>query len=97
MPRQNERVTFLSEVVLEWSSGKREARINDLSAGGCYVETIATVPQGEPLQLELKDSKGETMTFSGVVAYGLAGFGIGVKFVNLTDEQKGFLDRIMGN
>lgn len=91
MPRKDERVNFFKEIVLECSSGKREARIGDLSPGGCYVDSIVAVTEGEPVALSIRTSDGGTLEFSGEVAYVLQGMGFGVRFGELTDDQTSFL------
>jgi len=95
MPRQNDRYTYLKEVELEFSSGKRSARISDISAGGCYIDTIAQIPVGELLKLHISSASGDTMEFNGKVAYVLDGFGFGVEFVDLTDAQREFLNLLL--
>ena len=95
MPRQNDRFSYLKEVELEFSSGRRAARISDISAGGCYIDTIAQVPVGESLRLHIASSSGETMEFHGKVAYILEGFGFGVEFVDMTDAQRDFLTKLL--
>lgn len=96
MPRQEERVQYLEEVELNFASGKRTARISDISMGGCYIDSIATVPVGEPVSIEISRCSGENKLFNGRVAYILDGFGFGVQFTDLTDDQSGFLRTITG-
>lgn len=96
MPRQQDRVPFLKEVDLEFSSGRRSARISDISVGGCYIDTIANVPVGESLSLHIVSAEGE-MTFTGKVAYVLEGFGFGVEFTDLTDSHREFLNKIVSS
>jgi len=95
MPRQSDRFSYLKEVELEFSSGKRTARISDISVGGCYIDTIAQVPVGEPMKLEIVSASGDSMQFSGKVAYHLDGFGFGVEFVNVTEAQREFLAMVI--
>ena len=95
MPRQNERYSYLKEVELHFASGKRSARISDISLGGCYIDTIAQVPVGESLTLQIASTSGEAMEFHGKVAYVLDGFGFGIEFVNLTDQQREFLSGLV--
>lgn len=97
MPRKEDRFTFLKEIELEFASGKRSARISDISLGGCYVDTIAQIPVGDSLSLQLSASNGESMSIDGKVAYLLTGMGFGVEFVNLTAEQRDFLTRIVNS
>jgi hypothetical protein len=96
MPRKEDRYTFLKEVELEFASGKRMARISDISKGGCYVDSIASVPVGEPLSLSIAGPGGIPMRLSGKVAYILDGFGFGVEFTDLTPEGRDFLLMLIG-
>ena len=95
MPRKEDRHSYLREVELEFASGKRTARISDISAGGCYIDTIAQSAVGEPISLQISSSFGESMQLKGKIAYILEGFGFGVEFVDLTPKQRGFLDRLL--
>ena len=97
MPRQDERYSYLKEVELEFASGKRSARISDISLGGCYIDTIAQVPVGDPLTLHIASTNGESMHFQGKVAYLLDGFGFGVEFVNVTEQQREFLSGVVSS
>ena len=51
--REHERKQLFAETTLEFSSGKYEARISDISLGGCYVDSIASVVEGEIITLSL--------------------------------------------
>lgn len=95
MPRKDERVSFLTEVDLEFASGKRAARISDISMGGCYLESIIQVQKGERFNLEIKLTSGECMQFTGEVAYAFEGMGFGVKFIDLNDHSRPFLLKII--
>lgn len=97
MPRKEERVSYFNEVVLEWASGRREARITDLSHGGCYVETIATLPEGADISFDLASADGHTVRINGVVAHVFPGFGFGIKFVDLSDAAEVFIFRVVKN
>ena len=94
--RDYERKEFFAETVLEFSSGKYQARISDISLGGCYVDSIAAVMAGEVISLTLAVGAGEPQRFTGVVAYLLTGFGFGVRFSDLTAEQIEILRKLIG-
>lgn len=97
MPRKEDRYTYLKEVELEFASGRRSTRISDISAGGCYIDTIAQIPVGESLRIHISDVNGGTMQFSGNVAYILEGVGFGVEFTNLTDAHREFLAKLLAS
>jgi PilZ domain len=94
--REDERKSFIAEVVLEFASGKRQVRVSDISAGGCYVESIISVQVGDEIKFELLDRNGDRLPFTGQIAYHFDGMGFGVKFTNLTNEQKKYLEGIIG-
>jgi uncharacterized protein (TIGR02266 family) len=97
MPREQERIPLNLDVELDSSSGKYEVRISDISLGGCYVDTIAPAAEGEPVKLKIKmPESGDTIVFTGTVAYSMERFGFGVRFTDLTDQQKAFLESVMG-
>jgi hypothetical protein len=97
MPRKLDRFTYLREVELQFASGRRTARISDISAGGCYIDTIVQVLVGDPVTIHITSTDGASMPFQGQVAYLLAGNGFGVEFLDVTDEQKKFLASLMAS
>ena len=93
--RDHERYEFLGEIVLEFASGRREARISDISLSGCYVDSIGYVTEGETIALVITIPSDESLRFTGEVAYLLPGFGFGVRFTDLNEERTNFLNRII--
>jgi hypothetical protein len=96
MAREQERVSFFVEVVLESASGKREARISDLSLGGCFIDSIALMTEGESVAFELLREGGQLVRFTGRVTYVLPGVGFGVRFTNISEDQQAFLEQVVG-
>jgi hypothetical protein len=97
MPREHERYPHLIEIVLESASGKREARIRDLSIGGCFIDSIAGVFVTEPISFVVKHDDGQIIEFSGEVTYIFPGIGFGVKFTVLSEDASEYLDRVISN
>ena len=95
MPRELERYQYFVEIVLESASGRRDARISDISAGGCYIDSIAVAKEGEDVLFEFKQIGDENLKFTGTVAYVLEGMGFGIKFKNLTDEHQKVINQIL--
>lgn len=83
--RRHERVSVNGAVKFhtEGSETMVWATLQDLSAGGCYLETIATAPKFARLSLaiNLEDLHLEAV---GVVEASHPAYGMGVKFVHLT-------------
>jgi hypothetical protein len=86
--RVEERVPLMLELRWESLSGKRAARISDMSRSGCYVETIAPVTVGELIRFEVQLPTGRWLPLIGDVVYQLPGMGFGLRFRNLTPAQR---------
>jgi CheY-like chemotaxis protein len=94
-PRQYERISILLEIVLESSSGKRDARISDLSMGGCFVDSIAHVSEGETVVFQIRLPAGLWVQLYGEVVYCSPGFGFGLQFTNLAGEERILLEQVI--
>jgi hypothetical protein len=96
MPRQYERIPVSLDVILELSWGKREARVSDISRGGCFVDTIIDLPEGEVISFNLKVPSGEWVRLSGKVVHCFPGIGCGISFtLPLSEEQRTHVFRII--
>lgn len=87
--RTTPRFTFIAEA--EVSGMKDRARVSELSARGCYIDSINPLPKDTPIRLRIRYGC-STCEFSGTVIYTHAGFGMGVVFGELTSEQRSTLD-----
>lgn len=76
--RSDERVSLNLSAKWDGVSGTHEGRIEDLSLGGCFVNTKGRVDVGEVVSVALKLPSGEWLQLRGEVAsYHLAvGFGL---------------------
>jgi hypothetical protein len=95
MPRQFERVSVSFEITLESSSGKRSARISDLSMAGCFIDTILDAAEGEQMNFDVKLPTGEPVQLSGKVTYAMPRIGFGIHFDELSEEKKQLLKQII--
>ena len=86
MPRKHERITFFTEVSLEFASGRREARISDLSEGGCFVECVAAARPGEHVRLTIMMLDGAEVPAAGEITYAFDGMGFGLRFTDLSED-----------
>lgn len=93
--RSSERKKVLLEA--RWSSMSRrhEARVDDVSLGGCFVNTYGHVEFNEPVGLEILLPSGEWLSLQGKVASYHAGVGFGMAFTSLTDEQTASLKELL--
>lgn len=69
-------------------SGNRLARITDLSEGGCFVDAICEAYIGERLTFRVQLPEGMWLELSGEVAHLHQTVGFGLRFVDLSDEQR---------
>jgi hypothetical protein len=95
MNRQHERRFHFVEIVLESASGRRDARMNELSYGGCFVESLLDHQVGEPVSFEIKNSE-PPIRFEGRIAYNLRGIGFGVAFDEVSKPASEYLLSILG-
>ncbi|HKV33468.1 MAG TPA: PilZ domain-containing protein [Pyrinomonadaceae bacterium] len=91
------------EVSLEavWDGhANRPARITDLSEGGCFVDTMCDSYIGEHLTFRVKLPDGGWLELTGEVAHHQAPVGFGLRFSDLTDEQReqlrAFIEHLKG-
>jgi hypothetical protein len=80
------------KVLLEakWTSLNRmhEARVGDVSLGGCFVDTYGHVEIEEPVNLQILLPSGGWLALQGIVAFYQPGVGFGMSFTSLTDDEK---------
>lgn len=63
--------------------------IYDLSVGGCFVNSIHQAPhRGQAFLIRIDLPTGETLVAKGETAFVRPGFGYGVKFCELTEENR---------
>lgn len=86
--RNEERVPLVLDMRWDSLSGKRAARISDMSLSGCYIESLGQVVVGELIRFEVQLPTGRWMPLVGEVVYHLPSMGFGVRFRTLTEAQK---------
>jgi hypothetical protein len=95
--RKHSRIPLSLTVVWESASGKYEARASDISLGGCFIDTIGLVAVGDTISFKLRISETETIELDGEVVSELPRFGFGVRYINLSDENRLRLKSIIGS
>jgi len=68
--------------------GNRPARITDVSEGGCFVDTSGEAAIGELLTFRVDLPDGKPLELTGEVAHHMRPVGFGLRFVEMTDEQR---------
>ncbi|MGI9065296.1 MAG: PilZ domain-containing protein [Pyrinomonadaceae bacterium] len=86
--RTDERLSTNLSARWDGGSGAQEARIEDLSLGGCFVNTTRRVDVGEIVVVEIKLPSDEWLQLRGEVVFYHEGIGFGVLFSFLTDDEE---------
>ena len=94
--RSDERISMNLPAKWDGLAGNYEARIEDLSFGGCFVNTAGRVDPGEVIGLEIKLPSGEWLQLRGEVASYQQGIGFGLLFTFLTSDEEEALRDLMG-
>jgi hypothetical protein len=85
--RKDERFNLSLPVKWDGMSGAHETRIEDISLGGCFVNSPARVDVGEVVSIELRLPSGEWLPLRGEVTACQPGIGFGLEFSFLTEEE----------
>src|SRR5215467_14994598 len=96
---QERRNSRRKRILLEakWGSMSRthEARVDDVSLGGCFVNTYGHVEPAEEIHLEILLPSGEWLPLQGRVASCQPGVGFGIAFSSLNDEERTALQELI--
>ena len=92
--RSSERKKVLLEARWESMSRRHEARVDDVSLGGCFVNTFGHVELDEPVSLQILLPSGEWLGLRGQVASYQPGVGFGMSFTLSSKEETGLKELI---
>jgi hypothetical protein len=95
VPRKHERITVSLEVIWEASSGKHDARMSDISMGGCYIDSIGPATIGEAIVFKVHLPTGHWIQLRGEVAHQFPNVGLGLRFTNLTEEEQILIEQVI--
>jgi hypothetical protein len=93
--RKSDRLPLVLEVSWEGSGSKSVARTTDISATGCFVDTLGQVGAGDILNLRFKPPDGNYISLEGKVVYQQPGVGFGVRFTRMADSDRRHLEAIL--
>jgi len=86
--RTDERLNINLSARWDGGSGTQEARIEDVSLGGCFVNTTGRVDVGDLTVVEIRLPSGEWLQLRGEVVSYQDGIGFGVVFPFLTEDEE---------
>ena len=93
--REDKRASVSIEAWWEGLSGRHEARVSDLSMGGCFIDTLSKAEVGELIAFAIKRPDGKWLQLRGQVASVDAQAGFSLAFTYLTEDEERALARII--
>jgi hypothetical protein len=95
--RSDPRVPLFLEVVWESASGKHAAHTSDLGLAGCFIDTVGQVLEGETIRFRIDLREAGWIEAKGIVTYSFPNIGYGVRFTELSAEDKGKIEKLIGS
>src|SRR5258705_189088 len=95
--RSNERKKILLEARWECMSRRHEARVDDVSLGGCFVNTFGHVELNEPVELQILLPSGDWLALRGTVASYQPTVGFGMSFTFLNSQEKASVQELIAS
>jgi len=86
--RREDRVRLPMEARYEGLSGKSDARVYDISSGGCYIESVSPAITGETLRLEILLPSERWLVLHGEVVHHEPGMGFGLRFGEQSNSER---------
>ena len=78
-------------------SSAHEARVDDLSVGGCFVDSFGRVEINEEVNLQIQLPSGAWLPLRGHVTSYQPGVGFGMSFTSLSDDETTALIRLIAS
>jgi len=85
--RSKPRLNVSLDAMWDSSTQAHSARVTDLSEGGCYLDSVGDVRQGEIVGFRIQLPEGDWLYLEGEVRHHTPKTGFGVQFVDLNEEQ----------
>jgi PilZ domain-containing protein len=95
--RSSKRKRLLLEAKWESMSNTHEARVDDVSVGGCFVNTLGRVELNEEVNLQIQLPSGAWLPLRGHVTSYQPGVGFGVAFTSLGEMETAALKELIAS
>jgi uncharacterized protein (TIGR02266 family) len=89
--RQGSRSFAITDVTFDHKGMRYQGRINDISQGGLYIDTINPLPEGSSVCFQFKlpgDESGDPVSGEGRVVWMVHMQGMGIRITRLSDEDQ---------
>jgi hypothetical protein len=91
--RLHDRSRLIVDVYFNGEDATGVASTKDISLGGLYMNTHASLPEGALLTLRIPLGPERQIVVNGEVMYSNPGRGVGVRFKGLSDEDRLLMER----
>ena len=91
--RLYDRSRLIVDVFFNGSDATGVASTKDISLGGLYMNTNADLPEGALLTLRIPLSNDQQVVVNAEVVYSNPGYGVGVRFHGLKEEDRALMQR----
>jgi PilZ domain len=95
--RAHDRSRLIVDVFFDGTDATGVASTKDISIGGLYMNTQATIPEGAHLVVRIPFASGKEIVCTGEIIYSNPGKGVGVRFKHLTDEARALIASQLDN
>jgi hypothetical protein len=95
--RQYDRARLIVDVFFDGKDVTGIASTKDISVGGFYMNTQATLPEGATLLVRIPLGAGKQMIANAQVVYSNPARGVGLRFVDLSEENRDLIERELGS
>jgi uncharacterized protein (TIGR02266 family) len=95
--RNQTRVPLFVEVAWESAAGHYEARTSDVSVGGCFVDSVSRVTEGEVIRFTLQLPEDDSIEVEAIVTYAYPNIGFGVQFTKVSSEALRKLQQLIAD
>ena len=95
--RRYDRARLIVDVFFDGKDVTGIASTKDISIGGFYMNTQATLPEGATLLVRIPLGADKQMIANAEVVYSNPTRGVGVRFVNLSEENRLLIERELGS
>jgi hypothetical protein len=94
--RQHNRSRLIVDVFYDGQEATGVASTHDISVGGLYMNTQASLPEGSVLLLRIPLADGKQVVVNAEVVYSNPGNGVGLSFQGLSVEDRATLENELG-
>ncbi len=94
--RKFDRSRLIVDVFFDGNDATGVASTKDISVGGFYMNTKATLPEGSVLLVRIPFPNGKQVVANAEVVYSNPAHGVGLRFQSLSEENRQLIEQELG-